>query len=52
MTKRNVGVVLTDKAQLSRLLTLMKALKGAREFNLKDIVGGSALTYKYGNVLK
>lgn len=49
--KRKICVVLTDKAQLGRLLTLLQALKRSRYFTLQIVVGAAALTYRYGNVL-
>jgi len=51
MLKRRICVVITDKAQLSRLLTLLRELKRSPDFELQIAVGGGALTYRYGNVL-
>ena len=48
--KKRVSVVITDKAQLSRLLTLLRELKQSSYFQLQVILGGSALTYRYGNI--
>lgn len=49
--KRNICVVITDRAQLSRLVTLLRELKSSPAFNLQIVVGAGALTYRYGNVL-
>ena len=51
MHKRNICVVITDKAHLSRLVTLLKEIKRSARFRLQIIVGGGALTYRYGNVV-
>ncbi len=50
--RRKICVVITDKAQVSRLLTLLAALKHSPHFKLQIIVGGGALTYRYGNILQ
>lgn len=49
---RRVCVVITDKAQLSRLMTLLKEIRKTPSLELKLIVGGGALTYRYGNVVE
>lgn len=51
MKKKNICVVVTDKAHVSRLMTLMKEIRRVKEFNLQIVVGGGALTYRYGNVV-
>lgn len=48
--RRTACVVITDKAQFSRLLTLLHALQQSPAFNLQIIVSGGALTYRYGDI--
>jgi UDP-hydrolysing UDP-N-acetyl-D-glucosamine 2-epimerase len=52
MKKKNICVVVTDKAHLSRLLTLLKEIKRSPKFKLQIAVGGGAMTYRYGNIVK
>lgn len=47
-----ICVVITDKAQLSRLLTLLRELSKSKHFELQIAMGGSALTYRFGNILE
>lgn len=51
MRRKKICVVITDKAQLSRLLPLLFELKKSAHFKLQIIIGGGALTYRFGNVL-